>query len=126
MTNPDMHQPKKGAPDYRKAWGEMKSAWQNEQAAHFRTRTAFDKEHIEHEQLKKEYNNLQNNYTSNMDDLREAKSKLDKSEEYTDHALDDRDSACKECRSSVIINWALFGVIVLMIIWVNNYMELIG
>ena len=117
MTDKSRHKNK--APKY-------KALYQVEQIRHLETRTAFDIEHIAHEQLKKEYNKLQNNYTSNMDELREERSKLDKSEEYTDHALDDRDSACKECRSSVIINWALFGVIVLMIIWINNYMELIG
>ena len=117
MSNPDRHSPKKGAPDYRKAWGD-------EVLAHQKTsrnlKAKQDNEVNLLNRLEKqdaELTAVQNDYVRKVNEVRALEESRDKSEEYTDHALDDRDSACKECRSSVIINWALFGVIVLMIIW---------
>ena len=126
MTNPDRHQPKKGAPDYRGEWGKEKSERQKLERI---LEAAEQNEENLLNRLEKQAADLtavQNDYVRKVNEVRALEESRDKSEEYTDHALDDRDSACKECRSSVIINWALFGVIVLMIIWINNYMELIG
>lgn len=110
MSNPDRHSPKKGAPDYRKAYGD-------ELLAHQKTSRDLKAKQDNEVNLLRRIEALDIDVIElNNRDIVHIKTvclQCSKQEKGAKELV----RVKKEKRSSVIINWALFGVIVLMIIW---------